>query len=822
MKGRDRRAGKGRVVIPTLEARAVSGRNAECKVRILNRVGIRGDRSCRAGRRIVHHIGDRIAQRIAPLCVVVLIFRIHRVKRRDRRAGERRIVIPVLKGIAGAGCRTQGVIRVLNRVARERSVRVCRCETRRNRVVQRPLHVVGIRRAPLCVDRVIHRSRRVDGRNRGRETRVRIPAEEGVTRAGRCLQVNARIRHIEAARVACRIACRVARRRRIVQHIGNRIRKRCTPLRVEIGRVRIALCSKQRCRCRSRKTRIRKPAEEGIARAGRGAEGMIRRFRRVAREARIRVVCRLSCGIVQVICEVIVLCGPLRIVVLIARRNRTRNQSRDRGAREELVVIPAVKVVARPGHGLNRDVRIRDLIARYGVRVHRRARGAGSRVHIRRVLNVIVVFGPVCGHRNHAVIRGHEVCRSRSVRIGLTVRTGPAVKGIAVHGKVIREVCCPRAAGNGLIRHGTGRRLARRCVCDKLHRILVRVSGHGARYVGNRIGTDCSAARRTVIKGSRRKRRRIVRRRGRNRLAVVKVHADARHAVVADEARRRHMGGIPGESLGRRHGARIHGNRERHIDRTAARIGEAAVRTLHEEGAAAGHIDGAVVRDVAARRNTEGLAVRVDYDTRRDVLRHNRVVGQRNRRIAVLARPSNCVVEVTEVVPLAAHFHIGDIAGDERNRLVGCRRVLIIGTELDKETKNIDSRVPVIQVRQIVPCAGTVVNLHETFFITCSGHVRRVRLSGTPVRIGSVDCTTSVGFIKFCVRLRAVLPSPLMPATTRCVSMLQQVGENACDASRTVVVPVRNARRIVDTFETRTAGPSAFHRNIVKSPIFRL
>ena len=163
------------------------------------------------------------------------------------------------------------------------------------------------------------------------------------------------------------------------------------------------------------------------------------------------------------------------------------------------------------------------------------------------------------------------------------------------------------------------------------------------------------------------------------------------------------MGGIPGESLGRRHGARFHGNRERHIDRTAARIDEAAVRTLHEEGAAAGHIDGSVVRDIAARRNTEGLAVRVDHDTRRDVLRHNRVVSQGNCRIAVLARPSDCVVQVTEVVPLAAHFHISDITRNKRNRLVGRRRVLIIGTELDKEAKNRNRRCENIMVMEIVP-----------------------------------------------------------------------------------------------------------------------
>ena len=304
-------------------------------------------------------------------------------------------------------------------------------------------------------------------------------------------------------------------------------------------------------------------------------------------------------------------------------------------------------------------------------------------------------------------------------------------------------------------------------------------------------------------------------------MTVVKVHGDIRHAVAADEARHCHIGRIPGEGLGRRHGARIDFYRERHIDRAAARVGEAAVRSLHEEGAAAGHIDRAVVRDIAARRNTEGLAVRIDHDTRRDILGHNRVVGQRNRRIAVLVRPGNRVVKVAEVVLLAAHFYIGDIACDQRNRLVGRRRILIIGTELNKETKDIDSRVPVIQVRQIVPCAGTMVNLHKAFSIVCSSHHRRVRLSGTPIRVGTINRTASVGFIKFRVCLRAVLPSPLMPATTRCVSVLQQVGENTCDARSAVIVPVRHARRIIDTFNTCATGPGAFHGNVIQGLIFR-
>ena len=305
------------------------------------------------------------------------------------------------------------------------------------------------------------------------------------------------------------------------------------------------------------------------------------------------------------------------------------------------------------------------------------------------VVNVILVFRPVCGHRNHAVIRGHEVCRGRTVRISLAVRTGPAVKGIAVHGKVVREVCGSRAAGNRLIRHGARRGLACRCVRDKLDRIVVRVSCHRARDIGNRIGTDCRAARRAVIKGGRSKRRRIVRRRGRDRLAVVKVHGDARHAVVADETGHRHIGRTPGQGLGRRHGAMIHGNRERHIDRAAARIAECAVCPLCHKRAACAHIDCAVVCDIAASRNAERVRARVDHNASRNIGGHCRIVGQRNRRIAVLVRPGNRIVEVTEVLPLAVHNHIGDIARDERNRLVDRRAALLISTELDEETVDI-------------------------------------------------------------------------------------------------------------------------------------
>ena len=275
------------------------------------------------------------------------------------------------------------------------------------------------------------------------------------------------------------------------------------------------------------------------------------------------------------------------------------------------------------------------MIIHHVIRVVCQMCGGRVRIHIIRILNVIADFVPVCGHCDHITVLRREQGRRRAVRIGLTVRTAPVHKAATIHRKAVRQVCS-RSAGDGLIRHGAGSRIPCRRVRDKLHRVMVRVPGHGARDIGNRIGTDRCAAVRAVVKARRCERRRIVRRRGRDRLAVVKVHGDARHAVVADKTGHRHIGRIPGEGLGRRYGARIHGNRERHIDRTTC-IAECAVRALHEEGAAVGHIDGAVVHNRSARRYTEGLAVRFNHDTRRNVLRHNRVVGQRNHRVTVPA-----------------------------------------------------------------------------------------------------------------------------------------------------------------------------------------
>ena len=437
---------------------------------------------------------------------------------------------------------------------------------------------------------------------------------------------------------------------------------------MQLRRVRIALRRVEGRRRRCRIACIRIPAEEGVARAGRGPEGVIRCLHGIGREAGIRVRSRVTCrsSVVQIIAKRIVLPRPLCIVVAVSCRCRAGDQLAHRAAAERRVVIPAVKGVTGHGHRRQRDIRVRDLVVRNRIRVHCRRCRAGTRRNVLMVVNVILVFRPVRGHRNHAVIRGHKICRSRTVRIVLTVRTGPAVKGIAIDGKVVREVCGSRAAGNRLIRHGARRSLACRRVRDKLDRIVVRVSGHRPRNIGNRIGTDCRAARCAVVKARRCERRRIVRRRGRNRLAVVKVHGDTRHAVAADEARHGHIGRIPGEGLGRRHVARIHGNGERHIDRTAARIAECAVCPLCHKRAACSHIDCAAVRDTLASRNRERVTVQVDRYTRRNIGRECRVTDQADRSIAVLRRERNRIVRVVKVVNLAADRHRRFMIGVQR------------------------------------------------------------------------------------------------------------------------------------------------------------
>ena len=175
---------------------------------------------------------------------------------------------------------------------------------------------------------MVRRARRVNCRNRRCESRVRIPALEVIARTGRPLQRDDRIRDLEAARI-CRVIGRgMACRSRVIHHIGNRVRQRRTPLCVQLRRVRIALRRVEGRRRRGRIACIRIPAEEGVARAGRGPEGVIRCLHGIGREAGIRVRSRVTCrsSVVQIIAKCIVLPRPLCVVVAVSCRCRAGNQ----------------------------------------------------------------------------------------------------------------------------------------------------------------------------------------------------------------------------------------------------------------------------------------------------------------------------------------------------------------------------------------------------------------------------------------------------------------------------------------------------------------
>ena len=106
MQGRNRRTAECGIVIPPLEGRAVTGRNAERKVRVLDRVGGRRDCACRARRLVIHHIGDRIDNCRAPLHVEVLVLEILHAEA-GHRGCIRRIRVPALEGITGSTRRSE-------------------------------------------------------------------------------------------------------------------------------------------------------------------------------------------------------------------------------------------------------------------------------------------------------------------------------------------------------------------------------------------------------------------------------------------------------------------------------------------------------------------------------------------------------------------------------------------------------------------------------------------------------------------------------------------------------------------------------------------
>ena len=149
----------------------------------------------------------------------------------------------------------------------------------------------------------------------------------------------------------------------------------------------------------------------------------------------------------------------------------------------------------------------------------------------------------------------------------------------------------------------------------------MRIPGHGARQIGNRIGAECRAARGAVVQ-----RRRIFSRNRQSRMhicgrAVVEVHGECTHAVVSDQTTRdSRIRRTPGERLGCCHGAVIHadGNVPRNL--SARSVGNRAVASLHSQiTCRICRIDRAVVRDIAARRDGQRVTVQINRHACRDI-----------------------------------------------------------------------------------------------------------------------------------------------------------------------------------------------------------
>ena len=175
---------------------------------------------------IYNRIGSR---RTAPLCIILFVLGIHGAKARNRGSREARIVIPAEEAIAGTRCRTDGDIRIFDRVVRNR-VRIGSRVTRRRTVVQVPLNGIALCRAPLRIEMLVCRIADRETRDRGtRECRVLIPAFKVVTGARCRSQRDIRIEH-GITRDRVRIHRRVTRRGAVIQRICNRIVVCRTPL----------------------------------------------------------------------------------------------------------------------------------------------------------------------------------------------------------------------------------------------------------------------------------------------------------------------------------------------------------------------------------------------------------------------------------------------------------------------------------------------------------------------------------------------------------------------------------------------------------------
>ena len=287
----------------------------------------------------------------------------------DRRTAEARVIVPAFKVITGPRCRSQGHVRIQHGVACDR-VRVGRRMPRRRAVIQRVLHRIGKRRAPLCVEGL---GRRIHGREaadcRPRKARIVVPAQEVVARAQRICHRNRTRQGLY--RIARQIDRRVGRRmaRAVIQHIVNRIALRRTPLCIVILICRIH--GVKRGDRRARKARVIIPTLKGITGSSRRYDCEIRLGDIVA-ELRVRVRRRVSRRrrIIQMIGDTVgIRCAPSRVVVLILRVHGV--QIRDRRAREGGIRIPAEETVTRARRRLNCHVGIEHGVSCHRVRVGR-------------------------------------------------------------------------------------------------------------------------------------------------------------------------------------------------------------------------------------------------------------------------------------------------------------------------------------------------------------------------------------------------------------------------------------------------------------------
>ena len=249
---------------------------------------------CRIRCGIIQHIPHRILQRCAPLRVIMLVLCVHGAERCDRRTEQCGIVVPALKSITRSACRLHHKIRIFHRISCHTAVRVHCRRSGQCPVIQIPLYRIAYRVAPFRINRMVLRADRVNGPDRSRKTRVSVPAFKDIPCPNRCLQRDVRIRDPEAVRIRRGIARSMPCRGIIVQMIVNRIWERSAPLRIIVGRIRVALRCINHCRRRNGQCGVGKPALKGIPRPVRRCECVIRRLNRIPRKPCIRIARRVS------------------------------------------------------------------------------------------------------------------------------------------------------------------------------------------------------------------------------------------------------------------------------------------------------------------------------------------------------------------------------------------------------------------------------------------------------------------------------------------------------------------------------------------------